>query len=325
MKNKFLNILLLVLILIGIAGCGKTEQELKDEESLKIINKYVSFIEKEEQSVGKTKSLFLDINNDQKIEMLLSYNKDDTNYVTVLYLNDDNEVVNPGYLKGVSSYAVATQNIDGELNWVFYTGLDMYTNPDNIYYNANDFLKSDFKVEEITPIGNYRVLKENYAFNGTSLSFNDLDKDMLLVDYNNGLNYKDRMNQSVLESQLEELKKVQSNPSELQVGKYKVKYGDYEFYQDGKKTGQFTLNRDGTYIATGERFGGSGGRYIKSMGNYEIATLDVSQDINPEYEEAFCFESTYKGEKINDNINCFPVYDNYKFILGVNEEVKYLG
>ena len=327
MKKKILSILLLCFMLMGITGCGKTEQESKDEESLKIINKYVSFIEKEEESVGTTKSLFLDINNDQKMEMFLSYNKDDSNYVTVLYLNGEDEVVNPGYLKDVNSNVVVTQNINGELNWILYKGSDVYANPDNIYYNAIDFLNSDFKVEEITPIGNYKTLKENYAFNGTSISFGELDKNetSLLLNYYDGFNYKDKLDQSLLDSQLEELKKEQSSPSELQVGKYKVKFGDYEYYQFGKKIGEFTLNKDGTYTATGEKFEISKDRIIKASGNYEIHSVNVSQDIDPIYMDAFCFESTYKGEKINDKMNCIPVDADYDFILGYEEEIRYLG
>ncbi len=112
-------------------------------------------------------------------------------------------------------------------------------------------------------------------------------------------------------------RKAEEEAKGLQVGSQRVKYGTYRVYDPRieQETGRFTINADGTYHLSGEKFSMYN---LPSDGKYFIGEINISQYEVPQMLPAVCFG---KGEY--SSCIGFPVYNNN--FADNYEMIEYIG
>lgn len=276
--KKFLKLICIMMVAITILGCGKSEEEVEEKEEKKdknadIAELYYNFA-KEFQEKNNTEiyTRFADVDSNGTIEMLFGYQENDENYATVIYVNDNDEVVNPGFIKGVNLLAHFLMDFDYKFTWFLFSG-SPNNSSDNTFYSCIDLINKDIGAEKIKPIS-VEEIRRNYSFTQAYAYITkptEVTLECFKTMYDSVTTTEELVGEeqvSMVKESIDKKRKEKENGTNTEttfkVGDYNVKFGKYKWnYPDYSGAVYYTLNSDYTCL------------YEESSGKKENCTFSV--------------------------------------------------
>lgn len=258
--KKFLRLICLMLFTVAIVGCGENnsnEVEEKKEETKDIAKLYYEFAKDfQEKNNTDIYTRFADVDSNGTIEMLFGYQENDENYATVIYVNDNDEVVNPGFIKGVNLLSHFLMDFDYKFTWFLFSGSPNDAD-DNTFYSCIDLINKDIGVSKIKPIS-VEEIRRNYSFT-QAYAYITKPQEITLEHFKTMYDSVTTTEELVGEEQVsmvkESIDKKKKQKEEgtssntFKVGDYNVKFGKYKWtYPDNSGAAYYTLNSDYTCL-----------------------------------------------------------------------------
>ena len=228
MKLKKWNLILLIIGLLLITGCGKSDNNESEESEKSVASYYSSYLKKNFDDYVSL--AFIDFNNDDIKEMIVYENKNEDRIIEIDSLNEDNEIetleINKdGYLE------LAYDPENEKTMWFIVT-----EDKDYMYYDVNDCMnkgKFDFLVS---------FMKENYAQErypsfDAKVNYYDVDPDDATSDIKKILkeeSYTSGKTLSEIKEEVEEFNRPKTIYCTLNMktdGKFKLTEEFYQYYE----------------------------------------------------------------------------------------------
>lgn len=261
--KKFLRLICVMMLVIALTGCDKNnnddveEKKEKKESNIDVAELYYNFAHDfQEKNDTKIYMRFADVDSNGTVEMLFGYQENDENYATVIYINENNEVVNPGFIKGVNLLSHFLMNFDYKFNWFLFSG-SPNNSDDNTFYSCADLINPEIGAEKIKSIS-IEEIRKNYSFT-QSYAYISIPTEVTLecfkTMYDSFTTTEELVGEeqvSMVKASIDKKRKAKEDGTDnatFKVGDYDVKFGKYKWvYPDNSGAAYYTLNSDYTCV-----------------------------------------------------------------------------
>ena len=228
MRYKNWKYVLLIIGLLLITGCGKSENKQTEESEKSVASYYSSYLKKNFDDYVSL--AFIDFNNDDIKEMIVYENKNEDRIIEIDSLNEDNEIETLDINK--YGYLELVYDPENEKTMWFIVTEDK----DFMYYDVNDCMKKG-KFDFLVSFMKEKYAQERYPSFDAKVNYYDVNPDDATSDIKKILkeeSYTSGKSLSEIKEEVEEFNRPKTIHCTMNVktdGKYKLTAEIYQHYE----------------------------------------------------------------------------------------------